>query len=539
MADRSSSWYSYYEGGADKPAMAHHHSLSHAKARAPIFISEDDCLEDIFVTSKKDNHTGSDSRSNSHEDEAERGAGTSDDSATVSPKQSSNCGSVEETEVSSENAHVISPGPTASPLLYETIPRAEISESPPSITPLEQLHPSYGQRYYGYHLPGPINQHQLPSNHYMMYQDYPSLLRMGADYSNSQRIYSHHFRPNMSYPTLNREFNKPASMPVRGEDASAAYGIGIASDTDQMKQGHGEIYQEKEWKSGRFDKPASMSVQTEYPRSGYSIDNNINQIKQGHGRPYEEKDWKTGRVWREDDHTTTSSTSQIPSVPSHYLIPSHQFTPQLPMFDELTRHPNQIVHHHMQSPHASPIGVLQPQPLVTEGTRPGHKTISSSASIGTQAAVLEPKYKSIKKSVSFGDVQIRTHETILGDNPSCISGPPIGIGWRYDPNHISMPVDAYELSQGSKLRNDALVLDRSERETILLQHIGCNKQDLAQAVRGVVKAKSQRKKTVDNLKVAWFEERAEVLTRMLGRFVMRRERTRHMYDEWKTKSNAP
>jgi hypothetical protein len=35
------------------------------------------------------------------------------------------------------------------------------------------------------------------------------------------------------------------------------------------------------------------------------------------------------------------------------------------------------------------------------------------------------------KSVQFDSIQIREYNIIMGDNPSCSSGPPISLGWQY------------------------------------------------------------------------------------------------------------
>ncbi|KAL7437256.1 hypothetical protein ACHAXM_005542 [Skeletonema potamos] len=150
-----------------------------------------------------------------------------------------------------------------------------------------------------------------------------------------------------------------------------------------------------------------------------------------------------------------------------------------------------------------------------------------------------PRDKSLKKKVSFSHLQIRTYETILGDNPSCTGGPSLSIGWRYNPEHFNSTVDEYERKQdelygGPEIRplDIDLVLHRSERESILMR-MGYTQPDLAEAVRRLNKAKSRRRQTVHNLPVMFLEEKAESFKRTVGRLFLNRQRTRHMYDEWK------
>ena len=149
--------------------------------------------------------------------------------------------------------------------------------------------------------------------------------------------------------------------------------------------------------------------------------------------------------------------------------------------------------------------------------------------------------KSLKKQVSFSHLQIRTYETILGDNPSCTGGPSLSIGWRYNPEHFNSTVDEYEHKQdnfyggeGLRPQDIDLVLHRSERESILLK-TGYTRQDLAEAVRKLNKAKNRRRQTVHNLSapVMFFEEKAESFKRSAGRLFLNRQRTRHMYEDWK------
>lgn len=162
-------------------------------------------------------------------------------------------------------------------------------------------------------------------------------------------------------------------------------------------------------------------------------------------------------------------------------------------------------------------------------------------SIADEAETNGANAKEEKKSVKFGNVNVRTYETIIGDNPACSSGPSLGIGWRYDPNHVNLPVDTYESSHQAAvdeennrryLRPRELVIDRKERQE-MLKSLGYRNPDFVKSVRSIVKAKSQRKQTVDNLKMAWAEERVEACAKMLGRMVNKRERSRHLYDKWK------
>ena len=184
-----------------------------------------------------------------------------------------------------------------------------------------------------------------------------------------------------------------------------------------------------------------------------------------------------------------------------------------------------------------PVEVVVPTPSdagnVTDATAPASSVPNVSPMPMPQAK------KSLKKQVSFSHLQIRTYETILGDNPSCTGGPSLSIGWRYNPEHFNSTVDEYESKQdnfyggeGLRPQDIDLVLHRSERESILLK-TGYTRQDLAEAVRKLNKAKNRRRQTVHNLPVMFFEEKAESFKRSAGRLFLSRQRTRHMYEDWK------
>ncbi|KAL3816441.1 hypothetical protein ACHAXA_000091 [Cyclostephanos tholiformis] len=161
-------------------------------------------------------------------------------------------------------------------------------------------------------------------------------------------------------------------------------------------------------------------------------------------------------------------------------------------------------------------------------------------------ALLPPQ--KLNKRVRFSHLQIRTYETIMSDNPSCSGGPSLGIGWRYDPVHYVATIDEFAAHQARlygttqdgqpiEPRPEELVLHRCEREAMLMK-VGYTRKDIVDSVRALNKAKSKRRQTVHNLPVSFVDERLEVVKRTLRRWILNKKRTRHMYEEWKRRSDA-
>ena len=255
------------------------------------------------------------------------------------------------------------------------------------------------------------------------------------------------------------------------------------------------------------------------PQSTTAINVSPQRLALNNGRAYQEMDWKQDRLWREDNHTQTTS-AYLNQAPVHTTnqVPSH-------MSGRLAYAPcskNQQVRD-------------CPPPNCAFQSQPPQKTPIQ------EAPTSYPHRPPPKKTVSFNNLEIRTYETILGDNPSCSTGPSLGLGWRYDPSHFQSTIDEYERHQSQQGYDDPrpedLVLHRFEREAILLS-TGYTKQDLAESVRGITKVKNRRRQTVHNLPVAWVEERIEGCRRTLKRFLLNKGRTRSMYDEWKLQELA-
>ena len=76
----------------------------------------------------------------------------------------------------------------------------------------------------------------------------------------------------------------------------------------------------------------------------------------------------------------------------------------------------------------------------------GH-SLKSCMTIKTHQESLNSSTHSVgsTKSVRYDTVEFREYPIILCDNPSTSSGPPIGLGWAYDPKDtIRTEINAYE-----------------------------------------------------------------------------------------------
>eukprot|EP00978_Attheya_sp_CCMP212_P031249 scaffold117482_cov46-Attheya_sp.AAC.2 len=135
---------------------------------------------------------------------------------------------------------------------------------------------------------------------------------------------------------------------------------------------------------------------------------------------------------------------------------------------------------------------------------------ASSSNEGDRAPMtsIQEKQNDPKQGVLFSLVEIREYPRILGDNPSCRSGPPISLGWDYD-KAVVVKVPIREFDEIPRQNgNSRFLLSRREREGILLG-VGYTHWQIAQNVRQMIKIKNQRRQTINNLPVARFEEATE------------------------------
>lgn len=71
---------------------------------------------------------------------------------------------------------------------------------------------------------------------------------------------------------------------------------------------------------------------------------------------------------------------------------------------------------------------------------------SATVSTTTSSAPPSPPWSQTKqrRSVQFAKVTIREYEIIMGDDPSCPSGVPIALGWKYNPTEKEITIEEYE-----------------------------------------------------------------------------------------------
>lgn len=106
---------------------------------------------------------------------------------------------------------------------------------------------------------------------------------------------------------------------------------------------------------------------------------------------------------------------------------------------------------------------------------------------------------SVVKRISFNDVSIREYGLTVGDNPSCSSGPPLSLTWEYIETH-STNLEVYERIRGPRRDLYDLIMDRDDRQEMLVEDWNVTRVEIAHAVRENFKVKNQRRRSVHNSK---------------------------------------
>eukprot|EP00984_Skeletonema_dohrnii_P036734 scaffold38049_cov161-Skeletonema_dohrnii-CCMP3373.AAC.1 len=104
----------------------------------------------------------------------------------------------------------------------------------------------------------------------------------------------------------------------------------------------------------------------------------------------------------------------------------------------------------------------------------------------------------MKRNVCFSNLEIRSYDITLGDAPT-MRGPPISLGWKYDPKETeTYEVDAYEQHRNPRRTKIELVMPPAYRED-LMQDAGFSRFEMKQVMEEAQKVAKQRKKNMQTI----------------------------------------
>lgn len=126
---------------------------------------------------------------------------------------------------------------------------------------------------------------------------------------------------------------------------------------------------------------------------------------------------------------------------------------------------------------------------------------------------------SCQSSVSFNEVEVRSYNIIVGDNPSTNTGPPISLGWDYYlRDDARRSLDEYEFQRLTRRSHSEMFMPKDVRMK-KLQGEGVSFIEMRNAERDVQRAQQQRDTTIESLRYQKAEEVLETATRRLKRTV--------------------
>ena len=100
---------------------------------------------------------------------------------------------------------------------------------------------------------------------------------------------------------------------------------------------------------------------------------------------------------------------------------------------------------------------------------------------------------SLKRSVSFGKLNIRKYNVAISDHPSCSYGPPVQLSWDFDKSkEEEIPLESYEQARQPRRQPNDLVLSYYDRRYLLIKQGGYSKREVKEAVKEVERVKRER-----------------------------------------------
>jgi hypothetical protein len=95
-------------------------------------------------------------------------------------------------------------------------------------------------------------------------------------------------------------------------------------------------------------------------------------------------------------------------------------------------------------------------------------------------------------TISFGSIQVREYELVLGDNPDVKVGPPISLGWSFV-EHEQEPLDEYETRRNAnRIRRPNLRMSSITRKNLLRNVFGVSEEEIAATEKEIQRIQKRR-----------------------------------------------
>lgn len=121
-------------------------------------------------------------------------------------------------------------------------------------------------------------------------------------------------------------------------------------------------------------------------------------------------------------------------------------------------------------------------------------TASTTTSDSTANSVeIPPKPPTMKRNISFTNIEIREYGMTLGDNPSVSYGPPVQLSWEYKTNE-AICIEQYETSREPRRKKYQMVLSYYVRRK-MLGEAKIDKEEIKKAIASAKVIKTQRSRT--------------------------------------------
>lgn len=125
------------------------------------------------------------------------------------------------------------------------------------------------------------------------------------------------------------------------------------------------------------------------------------------------------------------------------------------------------------------------------------KHSGSSCSLGSLASEESRKAKQQQRRLSFGFVEVREYQRMVGDHPEVKFGPPMTLSWEFE-EKPKQTLNEYELRRPSKRIN--FHLSGVARRKLLRDVFGATDEEIDQAIKDVQSTRKKRENSLNQPK---------------------------------------